>query len=408
MRCINCGTDNRYKERAGGRCKQCGRPFAFEPQRMKDFPLTDRAFQAAIEAVSERDTLYFTPRQLYYQVLRAQQARPRRRGGAGLVLFWVLGFLVFLTLGPFTEFLPLPVALLAGAAFVAVGYALRRAAARATGQSRPTAPAAALDYASFKRELLGRWVAAHGEPPTMLPEGGRPRPAPSSGRRGKRASDLRSFSFDRLLVCDRAETADLLLANNLHFEVNTPVVSVDGHPSDVFDEVMAMARQNPNLTVFALHDADPEGCLLPLRLREDPAWFPQPTVTILDIGLRPRQVPGLAGQLIVQPAAGQVTLPPALHRLLSPGERDWLARGHRAELAALRPARLLQTIYRALNQAAGASEAQRRAAATDPRGFFQTQLPGVQPVRSAGAANTRESATVADPAGQSPAATARQ
>ncbi len=79
MRCINCGTDNRYKERSNGRCKQCGRAFAFEPQRMKPFPLTDRAFQSAIEAVSERDTLYFTPRQLYYQVLRAKPARPERR-----------------------------------------------------------------------------------------------------------------------------------------------------------------------------------------------------------------------------------------------------------------------------------------------------------------------------------------
>ena len=405
MRCINCGADNRYKERADGRCKQCGRPFAFEPQRMR-FPLTDRAFQEAIEAVSERDTVYFTPRQLYYQVLRAKPVRPRRhRGTAGLVLFWVLGFLVFLMLGPFTEFLPLPAALLAGAAFVAAGYGLRWIAAAATRPSPPAAPTAALDYTSFRRELLGRWVTAHGEPPTMLPEGGRPRPAAGTGRRGKRASDLRSFSFDRLLVCDRAETADLLLANNLHFEVNTPVVSVDGHPRDAFDEVMAMARQRPSLTVFALHDADPDGCLLPLRLREDPAWFPQPTVTILDIGLRPRQVPGLAGQLIVQPSTGHVTLPTALHRLLSPGERDWLARGHRAELAAMRPARLLQTIYRALNQAAGAAEAQRRAAATDPRGFFQTQLPGVQPVRSTGAANTRESATAADPVGQPPAAT---
>jgi hypothetical protein len=297
---------------------------------------------------------------------------------------------------------------MAGAAFAAVGFALRRIGAVATPRSRPTAPPAALDYASFKRDLLSRWVAAHGEPPTMLPEGGRPRPAAGPGRRGKRASDLRSFSFDRLLVCDRAETADMLLANNLHFEANTPVVSVDGHPSDVIDEVMALARQNPNLTVFALHDADPQGCLLPLRLREDPAWFPQPAVTILDIGLRPRQVPGLAGQLIVQPAAGQVTLPTGLHRLLSPAERDWLARGHRAELAAMRPARLLQTIYRALNQASGAAEAQRRAAASDPRGFFQTQLPGAQPARSVGPANTGGSATAAGPAEKPPAAASRQ
>ena len=91
--------------------------------------------------------------------------------------------------------------------------------------------------------------------------------ARASGPATAFAEELQSYSFDRLLVCDRAETAEFLLANNLHTETNTPIVSVDGYPQAVFGRVLAMVRRNPNLQVFALHDADVAGCLLPLRLR---------------------------------------------------------------------------------------------------------------------------------------------
>jgi hypothetical protein len=175
-----------------------------------------------------------------------------------------------------------------------------------------------------------------------------------------------------LLVCDRAETAEFLLANNLHTETNTPIVSVDGYPQAVFGRVLAMVRRNPNLQVFALHDADVAGCQLPLRLREDPAWFPQPGVTIIDIGLRPRQVAGNGNAILTVQRGGAVALPPGLERLLTRGERAWLSTGHRAELAAVPPARLLQVVYRAFAKSAAEVERQRRAAARDPRGFFRT------------------------------------
>ena len=52
MKCVQCGTNSDYKERqAGGKCRECGERFAFEPKR--DRGMTDLTFRLAIEAVSD-------------------------------------------------------------------------------------------------------------------------------------------------------------------------------------------------------------------------------------------------------------------------------------------------------------------------------------------------------------------
>ena len=98
--------------------------------------------------------------------------------------------------------------------------------------------------------------------------------------------DLADYSFDRAVICDRARTVDLLLANNFHFENNCAVLSIDGYPPGPFETVRAMLKRNPRLQVFALHDATPDGCTLAHRLATDPAWFAG-QVPVIDVGLRP-------------------------------------------------------------------------------------------------------------------------
>lgn len=371
MKCIYCSTNSALRERSDGACKKCHHPFAFEPNtmmklpfdepsgRMNVFALTDPAFHRAIENVSDKHSVFFTPRQLYYQLLKLKSRHPKLKGkNANLV--------------------------------------------RPSGLKMK----AIISYNYFRQHMLPYWLKAHGAPPKMLPEGGRLRPAL---QQGSNPPDLQSYSFDRLLVCDKAETADMLLANNLHFETNTPIVSLDGYPQDIFPNIMSMVRRNPNLKVFALHDADPQGCLLPLRLREDPRWFPQPSIQIFDIGLRPRHVAALPGLLVTDRAVQidspmtlnskeyvqlvgigrkkwrqqreasrqRLELRPEARRLLSPAERRWLESGYQAELASLKPSALMRAIYQSFNRAAEEEARLREMADHDPRGFFQTQLPGV-------------------------------
>jgi hypothetical protein len=112
-------------------------------------------------------------------------------------------------------------------------------------------------------------------------------------------SDIADYSFDRAVICDRARTADLLIANNFHFENNCAVLSVDGYPEPLFDTVRAMLKRNPKLHVFALHDSSPAGCRLAHRLRTNPEWFAgQGKVT--DVGLRPSQAGASTGSSCAQ------------------------------------------------------------------------------------------------------------
>jgi hypothetical protein len=138
-----------------------------------------------------------------------------------------------------------------------------------------------------------------------------------------------------------------LIANNFHFENNCAILSVNGYPQDIAETVLTMLRRNPGLRLFALHDASWEGCRLPLLLRGE-RWFPDTAVQIVDLGLRPRHVSMM--KLITlkgQPQRGEAALPTPL----TPEEQSWLEAGNTAEVAALRPARLMRSVYQGFARA---------------------------------------------------------
>src|SRR4028119_1179892 len=92
MRCIKCGTENKLKDRTtwGGRCscKKCNHQFAFEPTAMTGVKITDPMFAKAIADISVNDTLFFTPKQLFY--LLDKRSRPKFYQG----LYTVTGYLI--------------------------------------------------------------------------------------------------------------------------------------------------------------------------------------------------------------------------------------------------------------------------------------------------------------------------
>ncbi|NET29771.1 hypothetical protein [Okeania sp. SIO1I7] len=47
-------------------------------------------------------------------------------------------------------------------------------------------------------------------------------------------SEVTAYSFDRLIVCETAEIAQFLIANNFHFEHNCAVLSIDGYPQNIW------------------------------------------------------------------------------------------------------------------------------------------------------------------------------
>ena len=76
MRCMQCNTDNRLRERIrnAGRCKNCRHPFVLGATRRPSPPrLTDVFFQRTIANISANGSLSFTRQQLFYHLNRRLQ-----------------------------------------------------------------------------------------------------------------------------------------------------------------------------------------------------------------------------------------------------------------------------------------------------------------------------------------------
>jgi hypothetical protein len=187
------------------------------------------------------------------------------------------------------------------------------------------------------RQMWDRWRAVHGSPPGVIVR--QPQP---SGPPPHLEPDITDYSFDRAVLCDRARTVDLLVANNFHFENNCAVLSAEGYPANIFETVRVMLKRNPRLQVFALHDATPAGCQLAHRLSTDPTWFAG-QARVIDVGLRPAQARRFRG-LLLHPSGPAA----AAGDGISAAEAAWLS-AHALELAAVRPEQVLKRLFRAIN-----------------------------------------------------------
>lgn len=180
--------------------------------------------------------------------------------------------------------------------------------------------------------LWARWQSVHGAPEGVVT----PRPVQAAAA-ATREADLGDYSFDRAIITDSAWMVDFLLANNLHFETNSAVLSIDGHPADRFEEIRAMLRKNPRIVVIAIHDASVEGCALPRRLVTEDGWF-RDHGHVVDGGLTPAHRE-LYSELW-RPRA-QVA-PPAG----AGPEAEWLSR-YMLDLAVVRPEKAMRRLFRA-------------------------------------------------------------
>ena len=169
-------------------------------------------------------------------------------------------------------------------------------------------------------------------------------------------SDITSYSFDRVVVCQSREVANLLIANNFHFENNSAVLSIDGYPENIFDTVMEMLRRNDDLKVYVLHDASPKGVSVVNTLSTNPDWFANTAnsnVTIYDLGLLPRQVFNYSNffiQISEYYTRLAQELPSEIKQNLTTEEIKWLEAGKYVELESLTPQRILRVITQGISK----------------------------------------------------------
>jgi hypothetical protein len=384
MKCVNCGTDNNLQERTenAGRCKNCNHHFAFDPQAGSKF--TDVFFKRSIEAISNENTLFFTKKQFLYLLERRLKVKENfsivglLAFCAVLALFWGIGILIFIGVlisrsksrncNPKERINAARVLQLTGL-FSVIGsiiYSLNLAGSNEMkffvfligigvglfliyfGQkqiSRSNYIPQKFSHVTSREvnDCLNRWTRINGSVEKLLPP---PREEISNI---EVSSDISAYSFDRLLVCETAEIAQFLIANNFHFEHNCAVLSVTGYPQSIFNTVMEMLRRNSDLKVYAFHNASPSGVGLINHLRTSNNWFPNSDVIIYDLGLFPRHIFSSKNMFIVnssESATAAKQMPAAVRQGLSADEIAWLEEGNYVELESFSPQRLLRVASR--------------------------------------------------------------
>jgi hypothetical protein len=333
MKCIHCGRTSLLRERTRGRCPGCGHRFAFDPA-ARTGPGTDAEFQEAIDRVSGGGRLWFTARQLWLAANGPRTMPPPPPSTTGPTVLYALGFaLPGMILALFEPGL-LIMAVLGGVAGAVIGGgAARDQTLKYADQLTPRLP-----FNVFLSHQLTPWQRVHGDIPGLLPVRG----GQVAGEPLQVPADMAALGVDRVVVTDRWQTARMLVANRFHLQHRCAVLSRDGYPKGDADTIKAMLRRTPRLTVFALHDASIDGCQLPLELRE-PEWFPDPSVRMVDLGLRPETVMRLRLPPIIDKDTPSWSA--RLGELLPYEDRQWLDVGNVYELAALPPEQLMRAVY---------------------------------------------------------------
>ncbi|WP_442941027.1 hypothetical protein [Nostoc sp.] len=391
MKCINCGTDNKLKDRTAnqGRCIKCNHIFAFEPTSMSNFQITDPFFAKAIADISANNTLFFTPKQLLYFLDNRlkKNYKPISRFG------WLFPFIFFNLVTSITIFLPLIVNLVViiffnessksnklnlvsrkqyarnlqiiGGIILAIGILLSLGSnsfrlfvifvvigmlpiylgTRQIGRIELLIQDFLISESQIN-DWLNRWQQINGSILKILP---------SPKQENTLATinpDVTAYSFDRLVVCDTASIAQLLIANNFHFENNCAILSITGYPQSIFDTTMQMLRRNPELKVYAIHDCNPRGIGLVHNLRTNANWFLNSEIAIIDIGLTPRQIIATKRGMFIQssPESAQAAkqLPEEIRQSLSAEELAWLESGKFVELESFTPQRIIKVLQKGI------------------------------------------------------------
>ncbi|MEA5523062.1 hypothetical protein VB834_22060 [Limnoraphis robusta Tam1] len=474
MKCINCNTENTYRERTTtglSRCKKCGHQFVFDYRRHSKCPskLTDTFFLNAIDRISANNTLYFTAKQFKYflSIKSSPKNKPQptvksikvfmiedvnsflaQKNAIGIYLglnllaevilwtvfkkltfisiftndwksasFWLIFLISNAIILPLfhSDFLKVSkehryhrqhrnkrtvffsnLTLLMVGTLISRGYfyyidflsnlvlsfenkqisfIVTLLLAAPLFLTRKTLTNFSVYLADFKegkrgtfrviREIynygtsyfteyfdtwIQEWERINGKIDKLLPP-------PQDKVEASINSDVRTYSFDRLIVCESADIAQFLIANNFHFEKNCAILSIDGYPQNIFNTVMQMLRRNPNLSVYAVHDCTPKGISIVHQLQTSEQWFRDRDVTIIDIGILPRQILAVKGKGIwikmTEKSAQQAKqLPLEIQQSLGEDELKWLKEGNFAELASFHPQKLIHILSQSLaNQA---------------------------------------------------------
>ncbi|MBW4622966.1 MAG: hypothetical protein KME17_26860 [Cyanosarcina radialis HA8281-LM2] len=343
MKCISCETDNSWLDRItnSGRCKNCQHSFVFDPQQKYADLFTDDVFDRAIDDISERQTLFFAPQQLFYRLDKELRNTNTKKIDSTLIVvifITLLGLIIgifpiaFPDYGRPQEAYTIPAILLI---LLAGAIAIFKFSSIATN-SEPT---------SITQNQFQDWLERWNEVNSRTLEKLLPYPKSETGWQGN------PDRFQQIIICDRPEIAQLLLANNFPLENNCAICDIDGYKLENWKKVKQAIERYPDLKIYVLHDAAPEGASLVSQLTNEPNLPIDRNTKIHDLGLWPRQL-FKNENILVQNSyeSGQEAkkLPESIKQKLLMKELNWLDAGNFVELESFSYAKLREIIVKGM------------------------------------------------------------
>lgn len=244
--CVKCEHGSTTaKETSPGlfQCERCQHPFAAESG--KDH-LIDLDINQAIERVSDGNTLRFHADQVAYELMR--YINKGRKG------FWAAIFRMFYSPG-------------------SPRYRSR--------QHPPITLEAAKSLAEIYLKLNP------GESGVTLADGNRE--AGKDAGSGRQEADLGAVTFDRVVICQWTEIAEVLLANQVPLHFACPVLSPDGGSQEVSRDIIGRLKGNVEpFLVLVFHDLTPAGMAFVEEVFDGEAWFrDHQQALMVNLGLNP-------------------------------------------------------------------------------------------------------------------------
>ena len=352
MICPHCQTNLLYKERSGKHCSRCRKQFAFEPK-TDPLGMHDLRFKRLVSQLSTDGTQVYTPAQLLHHLSHKTllTARPLTFAGCLGNLFFLsfcggfLGLMFFSELiesllGNISDFAqnnPLAFSILA---LTSLPFILFLVSWFFWNYTRPwrylKLP---LNFADFQKKYLARWKQIYKEDPLkMLTE---------AEMASAKSQQPPLEQVQAVLVCPTLDVRICLQAN--HIPKLLGVALLPPNPANftpVEKSIWQKLQTQPDLPLFLLHSASPEGILLASHIRQK--FELRAEHQIIDLGLFPRQI--MTHNLM---KLGAKPDPATLSSLskntpLNEEEVAWLKKGFYGPILGLKPSRLIKIVNLAL------------------------------------------------------------
>ncbi len=263
MKCPKCSYNQKVK--FGLTCGSCKYKFAFNP---KEKPyLSDGKFNAILRKASADGSQYFTLNQLYFAYCRFMAKKTKSLLGCSTVAMVISIILAGIYLA--TD---------AGVAFgfgVFSGFVALVTFLAWLSSRKPHLKTAE----DFKKGALQRWEKLRGPLEKLVREPRLHQP-PDNGQ----FSDLYDYGVSRLLIVQHDILVDLFVLNRWHVAQQALVIAESGYPTYLRDLAKEALARQPDLPIFLLHDASPEGLGMMGRVQRDPR-LPVKGHPIVDMGL---------------------------------------------------------------------------------------------------------------------------